>query len=429
MRKLLEKLPKDLLDLVYLTRDAAEQRGRKAYLVGGFVRDLLLGVKNFDLDFVIDQDGIEVAEILAGKLQAKLVSHRRFGTATIMLGHHHKIDIATARKEQYPHPAALPHVSPGTLKDDLFRRDFTVNALAVGVNNAGFGTLIDYYGGQKDLRNGVIRILHEESFIDDPTRILRGIRFEQRFDFTLAPETKKCLTAAVGRGMLEKVQPQRLRDDLILMFKEERPLKEIRRMKKLTGISFIDTRLSLTPESFRFFRDIERRITWFRENFSERRRLDSWLVYFTGLLEPLSVRRCEAVLKKFVFSKGVDKRVIEYKQKENILRTALAKEHVRISRIFNLLEPLSYEAIILLLASLNDTRAQERIAVFLTHHNGSRAAISGSDLVALGLEPGPHYQQILRKVLNARLDGKLSNREDELEYARSLVSRKKNGGI
>ena len=424
MKKLIERLPKDLLDLVYLTREAAEERGQNAYLVGGFVRDLILGVRNFDLDFVIEQDGIGVAEVLSQKLKAKLIRHRRFGTATLMPGHRHKIDISTARKEEYPYPASLPHVSPGTLQEDLFRRDFTVNALAVAVNGHSFGTLIDYYGGQNDLRDGKIRILHEESFIDDPTRILRGIRFEQRFDFTLEPKTKRCLMAAVRRGMLEQVQPQRLRDDLILMFKEERPLKEIKRMQGLTGVSFIDKSCSLSAESFRLFRNIEERIVWFNREFPGRRHMDTWLIYFMGLLEPLSVRSTEAVLKKFVFTRGDAKRIRVYKKEANKLRAALAGNRVRVSRIFNLLEPLSYEVIILLLASLKDERARERIAAFLRHHNGRKTDLSGRDLLAMGVEPGPHYQQILCKVLNARLDGKVKNREEELAFARSLALQK-----
>jgi tRNA nucleotidyltransferase (CCA-adding enzyme) len=424
MKKYLERLPKDLLDIIYSLKDVAEQRGYNAYLVGGFVRDLILDVKNVDLDFVIEQDGIGVAEILSQKLNAKLIRHRRFGTATLMLGHRHKIDISTARKEQYPYPASLPHVSPGTLKDDLFRRDFTVNALAVAVNGHSFGALIDYYGGQNDLRDRTIRILHEESFVDDPTRILRGIRFEQRFDFTIEPKTRRCLMAAVRRGMLEQVQPQRLRDDLILMLKEARPLKELKRMKGLTGVSFIDKSCSLSAESFRLFRNIEQRIVWFEQEFLGRRHIDTWLIYFMGLLEPLSVRNTEAVLKKFVFPRGVDKRILVYKREAKMLRAALAGNRVQVSRIFNLLEPLSYEVIILLLASLKDERAHERIAVFLRNHNGSKTDISGRDLLALGVAPGPHYQQILGKVLNARLDGKVKNREEELAFARRLAYQK-----
>jgi tRNA nucleotidyltransferase (CCA-adding enzyme) len=425
MRSLIEKLPQDLLELVYLTRDAAEQQGENAYLVGGFVRDLLLGVKNYDLDFVIELDGIGVAEVLSQKLKAKLIRHRRFGTATLVIGHHHKIDISTARRESYPQPAALPHVAPGTLQDDLFRRDFTINALAIAVTGSAFGTLIDYYGGLHDMRDRNIRILHPASFIDDPTRILRGIRFEQRLDFTFEPETRKCLIEAVRQGMLLQVQPQRLRDDLILMFKEEHPLKEIRRMKDLTGVSFIDEGLSLPAESLGLFKSIEQHIVWFKREFSERRHIDTWLVYFMGLLEPLSVRRCEAVLKKFVFPRGVDKRIMVYKQEADTLRKALVRERIRVSRIFNLLEPLSYEVIILLLASLKDPRARERIDVFLRHHNGTKSSITGKDLLALGVEPGPHYQRILRAVLNARLDGKVKNREEEIAFARDLVSHHK----
>ncbi|MDD2703180.1 MAG: hypothetical protein PHC33_04155 [Candidatus Omnitrophica bacterium] len=425
MKKLIERLPKDLLDPVYLMRDIVEERGYDAYLVGGFVRDLILGVKNFDLDFVIEREGIRVAEIMSQKLKARLIRHHRFGTATIMQAHRHKIDISTARKEYYPHPASLPHVSPGHLKDDLFRRDFTVNALAVAVNDSSFGTLIDYYGGLKDLRDGNVRILHENSFIDDPTRILRGIRFEQRFDFTIEPKTKRCLNAAVRMGMLEKVQPQRLRDDLILMFKEEHPLKEIGRMRKLTGFSFIDKDLSLSPENLRFFRDIERCIQWFKQEFSGRRHIDTWLIYFMGLLEPLSLRRTEAVLERFAFPRGDNKRILGYKREAKMLRAALAGKRCRASSIFNLLEPLSYEVVVLLLASLKDARSHERIAVFLRHHNGTRTDISGRDLVSLGVEPGPHYRRILRGVLDARLDGKVRNRDEELAFARGLAFKKK----
>ncbi|MCX5710840.1 MAG: tRNA nucleotidyltransferase, partial [Candidatus Omnitrophica bacterium] len=196
MKKYLERLPKEIRELVYFTKDLAAYRGMPAYLVGGFVRDLILGVRNFDLDIVVVGDGIKFAEYFSRALKAKLIRHKRFGTATVVLKPGLKIDIATARSEFYPHPAHLPVVKPGSLKDDLFRRDFTINAMAISLVEKDFGRLIDCYGGKNDLKARSIRVLHALSFIDDPTRIIRAIRFEQRFDFKIDPDTLKLLKEA-----------------------------------------------------------------------------------------------------------------------------------------------------------------------------------------------------------------------------------------
>ncbi|MDD4894296.1 MAG: hypothetical protein PHW54_03160, partial [Candidatus Omnitrophica bacterium] len=235
MKKYLSKLPKEIRDFISVAGDVAFSCGMPVYLVGGFVRDLILGVDNLDLDIVVEGDGIKFAELLSLKLNAGLTLHRRFGTATLIIDKYFKVDIATARREYYPEPAHLPEVTCGTLKDDLIRRDFTINAMAVSINRRDFGTFIDCFGGKKDLAAKKIRVLHDLSFIDDPTRILRAIRFEQRYSFRIEPKTLKLLREAKRLKMLEKVQPQRLRDELILLLKENKPLKQLRRIKELIG--------------------------------------------------------------------------------------------------------------------------------------------------------------------------------------------------
>lgn len=192
MKEYLRKLPKEIQDLISKAARVASGNNISAYLVGGFVRDLLLGVKNLDLDIVVEGDGIKFAQDFAHTLKAKLILHRRFGTATITLGYNLKIDIATARKETYPYPACLPVVTSGTIEDDLARRDFTINAMAISIMQKDFGRFIDLLYGKHDLYHKKIRVLHNLSFIDDPTRILRAIRFEK--DTTSGLKLRRSLT-------------------------------------------------------------------------------------------------------------------------------------------------------------------------------------------------------------------------------------------
>lgn len=265
MEKYLKKLPKEIQGLIYLAGNIATKNNISSYLVGGFVRDLILGVKNLDLDIVVEDDGVKFAEGLASELKARLIRHRRFGTATVVVSSQLKVDITTARKESYSYPASLPEVYPGTLKDDLFRRDFTINAMAIGINGQHFGQLIDFFGGENDLRQSRIRILHDLSFIDDPTRILRAIRFEKRFNFKIEAKTLKYLKTSVRLGMLKKLSPHRLRDELILILKENKPIKQLKRLKELTGLSFINPHMSLSKKTCQLLQSIESQIGWFKK--------------------------------------------------------------------------------------------------------------------------------------------------------------------
>ncbi|MBI4707008.1 MAG: CCA tRNA nucleotidyltransferase [Candidatus Omnitrophica bacterium] len=415
MKDYLNKLPKEILDLIYLARDIAAESGMRVYLVGGFVRDLILGVNNLDLDIVAETDGIAFAEKFAHALKAKLIRHRRFGTATVMHRPHLKIDFATARKEFYPAPGHLPVVESGTLKDDHFRRDFTINAMAIDITAGNFGKLMDFYGGTNDLKNKSIRILHDLSFLDDPTRILRAIRFEARYNFHIEPNTLKKMKEAIRIKMLDQVEPQRVRDDLILMLKEKRPLKEIARMKELTGFSFINPKLKVSNRVIGFLKALEKEIVWFEKSQPLRRQIDSWLIYFLGIIDDCSLNVSQEICRKFVFKKGEEKRIIAYKRigKNFVLR--LSKKGLKPSFIFSMLEPISYEVILALKAKHKNSELQKHISDFFEIYNGMKICVSGEDLHGLGLKPGPHYQKIFAAVLNAKLNGAVKNREQELD--------------
>lgn len=420
MEKYLKRLPFQIQETIRLCSQLGKELGFKIYLVGGFVRDLILGVKNFDLDIVVEGNGIEFAQELAKKLNAKFVYHKRFGTATV-INKAFKIDIATARKEIYEYPGSLPKVSFGSINDDLLRRDFTINSMAIEISEDNYGKLVDRFNGREDLKKKVIRVLHPLSFSDDPTRILRAIRFKERFKFKFERKTLKLMKEAVRKNLLEKVGPHRLRDELILILKEPYPLKYIYRIKKIYGFKFIHPKLFLKSKNLSFLRKTEKKILWFKENLPKERKLDSWLIYFIALLDPLDKRQTNFVLKSFALRKGEKKRVISYKERLKPVLKRLRKREILPSQIFRILEPLSYEVIILISSKENNRNVLKRIEDFLKIYNKVKISFKGSDLKALGAVPGPKFKKILRQVLYKKLNGKIKTKEEELKFIKSKI--------
>jgi tRNA nucleotidyltransferase (CCA-adding enzyme) len=252
---LLRRLP-----VLPVLRDAgrcAEEMGFSAYAVGGFVRDLFLQRETLDVDVVIEGDGIAFASRFSADNGAHLLIYERFRTANLVLPGGFKIDIATARTEMYERPAALPLVMPGSIRDDLFRRDFSINTLAVCLNPDRFGRLLDLFQAREDIRKGSIRILHEKSFVDDPTRIFRAARFEKRFDFSMEDVTKRCAVDAVSSGLIEKLSGYRIASELRLILKEKDPLSTIQRLEELGVLPPVTRRGGKNKDVRRLLRRIE----------------------------------------------------------------------------------------------------------------------------------------------------------------------------
>jgi len=422
MREYLKRLPQEIKMLLDKAGRIAGQRHTPAYLVGGCVRDLLLGVKNLDLDITVEGSGIAFAEELAADLGARLIRHKRFGTATIEINHQLKLDVVSARREAYPAPALLPVVCAGSLKDDLFRRDFTINAMAVSIMPAAFGELVDFFHGKKDLKEKRICILHALSFIDDPTRILRAVRFEQRYGFRIAGSTLKCLKQAVKIKMLRKVQPQRLRDELILMLKEPQVIKAIRRLNSIGDFSFISPGMRVSDKVYAFLKAIDNEVKFFHSHYPQRRSLDIWLIYFIGLIDCLSAQQAKAVCRSFALRKGEEIRILSFKRINAAWLKKISSPKLKPSGVFSLLNPLSYEAIILLKARYKSSLLRRHIDNFFKNYTAKRIDLRGDDLKHLGLKPGPQYQKIFSRVLFAKLDGIVKNRKEELSFARKLLS-------
>jgi tRNA nucleotidyltransferase (CCA-adding enzyme) len=245
-----ERLPKEIMSLLHTVSKIADRQGVSAYVVGGFVRDLLLRIGNYDMDIVIEDDGIQFAKALGKELNAKVVSHKKFGTSVVCLPDGSKIDVATARTEYYKHPAALPTVEMSSIKSDLFRRDFTFNSLALKLNGKNAFTLLDFFNGQRDLKDKVVRVLHNLSFVEDPSRAFRAIRFEQRLGFRIGKQTESFIKYAVKKKFINKLSGARLYNELVLILKEPNPVDCLRRMKELDLLQFIHPKVLKYKKDF-----------------------------------------------------------------------------------------------------------------------------------------------------------------------------------
>lgn len=223
LKKLRKSLPEATYNILKEISFLADREGYKVYLVGGLVRDMLLETSSSDLDIVVEGDGIAFAQLVAETYNGHLAAYKRFGTANVEIDGYLKLDIASARTEFYEYPAALPQVETSTLKQDLYRRDFTVNAMAISLNYSTIGTFIDYYNGRDDLEKRQIRVLHNLSFVEDPTRIMRALRFAVRYEFTLEEETQAFALKAVEDGVFENLSYRRIWQEVVISLKEDNP--------------------------------------------------------------------------------------------------------------------------------------------------------------------------------------------------------------
>lgn len=403
----------------------ADLKGWKVYSVGGAVRDLLLGSgENFDLDILVEEHGLEFARIFARHVRGSCKLYRRFATAMVIMRGGRRIDVTTTRGESYPEPGALPEVVPGSLEEDLRRRDFTINALAFSLNAGRFGRLIDLSGGAADLKAGVIRVLHQRSFRDDPTRIFRAVRFRQRLGFTIEPRTEELIRTAVDLRLFERVSPERLRHELELIFREPDPPGAVEAMARYDQLRFIHPELIVTRETRPSLERLADHLAWFENTFPGEA-VSSWRGYFGALIYDLSPDALLRTAEKFNLSRRFSDQLRAAREDEPEIREVfLSPAEPAPSRIYSLLRGRSPEVTLILMSRLgSEERAAGRFRRFLTGYRRMSGEVSGRDLAALGLPPGPAYRPILEELLAARLDGRIADREEELALARRLIDK------
>lgn len=407
-----ERFPSSVSSILTLAGEAADALGFKAYLVGGSVRDLLRGQENLDIDIVIEGDGIQFAREFGQRLSAKVRTHERFGTAQVFTNDL-KLDVATARTEYYESPAALPQVETSSIKKDLYRRDFTINTLAIILNLKDFGLLIDFFGGQRDLREKTIRVLHNLSFIEDPTRAFRAVRFSERFGFKLSKHTENLIKSALRMNLFDKLSGSRLYEELVLTFNETEPVKAIKRLSEYGLLKVIHQNLVFDEKMGSMLQSIHDTLSWFNLLFLEEKP-DRGVLYLMALVSVLDDPEKEMAFIRLSMPS---------KMKETVKRgLARAYELIRLlpvrdpAKIYGAMHSLDIETVLFAMAIAADDNKRKEISKYLIELRKVKTLATGADLMAVGIKPGPVYSEILNRLLEEKLRGKLKTKEDELAF-------------
>jgi tRNA nucleotidyltransferase (CCA-adding enzyme) len=413
-----ERLAAPLGSLLRELGQTGEGLGQPVYAVGGFVRDLLLRREIKDIDVVVEGDGIRFAQVFGAKTGCRVKVHKRMKTATLLLANGYKIDVATARMEYYERPAALPIVELGTIKMDLFRRDFTINTLAVELGPGAFGQLLDFFGGGRDVKEGVIRVLHNLSFVEDPSRIFRAIRFEQRFGFHIGKQTQSLMKNAISMGFLDRLSGKRLFTELELVLREENPLPMLERMAEFNLLIVLHPRLRYDAYTKALLSRVSEAIAWFDLLFLEGPYV-KWMVYLLGLADQLQYAGLEELTARLALPPRYRKRLLEgSREGYEVLQQARGKR-LGFKAIYTLFKPLPIEVLLYMMARTEEKEVQRAISLFFTQLNAMKVSLRGKDLQELGIKPGPLYRKILDTLLLRRLEGKVKTKEDEMKYVKA----------
>jgi tRNA nucleotidyltransferase (CCA-adding enzyme) len=401
----------DRLRPVFDAIAALGDRPEGVFLVGGTLRDIFLGEENFDIDVAVEGDAIAFARALAATLGGRVTPHEKFGTAIVLYGDGERVDVVTTRTEFYDAPGALPTVERAGLREDLFRRDFTINAMAASLKAGDFGRLVDPFGGRGDLERRVLRVLHNLSFIDDPTRIFRAIRYEARHGFRLEEHSARLARGCIEMGLVGDLSSARLRDELVALLEEQAAARGIVRLGELGADRAIHPRLRADDEAAALF---ERAVALGEELDVE---VPSWRIGLAALardmtsdevydlLERLKVRRRE--VHRIAGAVTVAPRIVE----------RLRAEELDAAGVVALADAFAPDAPLLALAREDRSELRD----YFTRLRDVRLEIGGEDLAALGLPESPRVGEVLAELRRRKLNGELDGRESELEAARELI--------
>ncbi|MFQ5419239.1 MAG: CBS domain-containing protein, partial [Anaerolineae bacterium] len=437
MRQMMtDAFPPALWGMLLAVSETAASLNMPLYLVGGPVRDLMLDKRPADLDMVAEGNAIELGRRLRQEFGGNVHTHARFGTAKWFVTPEMwqgfaadsqqgdidfplptAVDFVTARSEFYTRPSALPEVSQGSIKLDLHRRDFTINTLAVRLDGSYLGELLDFYGGQRDLEKGIIRVLHSLSFIDDPTRILRAVRLEQRLGFRIDQRTAELMATALP--MLDRVTGDRIRHEIELAFHEARPSRMLRRLAELGVMAQIHPALVWSDEiaaSFARMPALAEHPVWGDlMPLAERP-----FFYFALWLLPLSAGEQAAVMNRLKVRKSTREDVLAIKR----LWANLADlpPDPSPSQVEKALRPSSSRALLIARIALDGQRQAGWFDAYFTNWRHVKTAVTGDDLRALGLKPGPRFAVLLDRLLAARLDREVTDEAGERALLEKLLN-------
>jgi tRNA nucleotidyltransferase (CCA-adding enzyme) len=375
---------------------------------------VLTGEPNFDVDIAVEGDGIALGQALARELGGRVVPHEKFGTAIVLYGNGGRVDVATARTEFYDHPGALPTVEQASIRQDLYRRDFTINAMAVSLKGADFGRLVDYFGGHRDLAGGVVRVLHNLSFIDDPTRIFRAVRYETRYGFRMDAHTFGLAKACVEMDLVGELSSARVRDELQALLSEERAADSVRRMAELGIDRAIHSHLAADEEAVRLIEAVDS----LREAYAPE--APAWRLRLAVLARRLSSTEVLDWAEGLKLRRRDAERIADAVAVAPRLRDVVGATKEP-AALWQRVAPHDPDGALLALAT-SKGRARKRLERYFEELRDVTLEISGGDLAELGLGESPQVGAVLEELRRRKLNGELDGRAAEIEAAKELLS-------
>lgn len=392
----------------------ADDLGISAYLVGGVVRDLLLRRPAGDIDIVTDGSAVALAQAWARRMKAKCVAYERFGTATVYLSKDEAVDFVTARSETYPHPGELPVVVKGDIRDDLYRRDFSVNAMALALKGEKDQLLVDPFGGEKDIKSGLIRVMHEKSFVDDPTRVLRAVRFEQRLGFRIEASTLRCLKRAVSSGAMDTLKPERIFAEFKKNLQEDTAALNLKRLDGLRALGWLNAAWTWSDAEAGTLASLEASRQWCR-----RWTLPippRWLLAWMLLFKDASMDQAMEMSRKFGIGSANLRSLKQAKSYRSCLEK-LSAANLAPSDVCRILEGMSIPALVFIRASAVSQRQRRYISQYMREWMNVVIPVTGDDLTRVGVAPGPQFKSCLERLKNMYMDGTATTRSQLLRQA------------
>ncbi len=414
---IVDTLDREMIQLLQTIGEVASANNFNAFAVGGFVRDLLLKKANYDLDIVIEGDGIVFAKALSAHLGGRYTTHERFKTAMVVMPNNFKIDIATARLEYYEYPAAMPTVELSSIKLDLSRRDFTINAMAIQLNPNQFGTLLDFFNSQNDLKQKVVKVLHNLSFVEDPSRIFRAIKFEARMGFQISPHTKRLVTNAVSMELFGKTNDIRFLSELKYILTEDNPLPALQRLSEFDLFQFLwpDLRphYKMDRRLLHTLNQAQLALSWYELLYLDEQ-CQNWMVYLLTIM----ARSGPAQLSEFCnrFEEAPKDTAFLLEQKELVdakIHIFARNASMRHSHIVNHFKDIQIEGLLYMMAVARKNHVKKAISLYVTTLRHIEPILTGKDLIDLGYKPGPKFREILTFLKYAKVDERTKTIEDE----------------
>ena len=405
----------NLLDFIEEIGKLAQDLGIRAYIVGGFIRDLFLERENFDIDIVVEGDAKLLLKKIKEKFKLKTHFSPGFKSGKVFLAPNFHIDINTARAEYYKKAGALPKIEQASLKKDLYRRDFTINTLACDISPNNFGYLLDFFGGLEDIKERKIRVLHSLSFIEDPTRILRAFRFLVRYRFEFGKQTEYLIKQAISLHVLDKVEGSRIYHELKMIFLEDNPLRVIRKLYDYGVLKELSKDISFNEGKARLFENLRKMIIWHKIT-APNEKVDYSIPYFAAFLWNMPFEKAKNILEKWCPPEN-EKRLIFLIFDEAVKVAKKLEKVQKNSEIYELLK--NYPNEFLLFLGAYNPELKKKISYFILKLKSTKNVISGRDLLELGFPQSKIMSFTLKKIFHKVLDKEIACKEEALEYIKS----------